>query len=610
MKRVQLILLLIFATLAAQADVTFTVVPPRQVIEGNRFAVTFRLQNAEGSSLNAPQINGCTLLYGPSTSTMQSYQVVNGKATSTSSVDYTYTYRADKAGTFTIGPASIVADGKTYRTKETKFTVLPADQAPQAGGGSSQRQRAQVDDITTQTSDKQVGKDDVFVRIILSKSSAYEQEAIECTIKLYTKYQISSFMATTQPSFDGFLIDEVNIQASLNEMEHYNGQNYMTAVLKKCIIFPQKSGKLTINSGRYDLTVVQYERVNMGFFGTSRPIEKKIQVNSNSASVNILPLPQPQPDGFNGAVGNFTIDSKLNGSNFRTNEAASLTYTIRGTGNIKYLKEPVIDFPTEFEQYTPKTDISSHVSGNNVTGEMTVEYTFVPQSVGKFEIGADHFVYFNPATKKYVTLTTPNYKIDVAKGVGSPSSSTVEKQGITAKNTDILHIKLGDKHLQQEHTLVVLTWWYWGIYVLLLAILIAAIAIGAQRARLNADVTGRKVARANKVARRRLRAAAAAMKAHQSEKFHEEMLRAIWGYLSDKLSIPASQLTRENVAAELESYGASKELSDKLIEVLDECEMARYTPTQSDSRMEELYQQASEAMDALASIKRKKNTAK
>lgn len=601
MKRLFIILaLLVSVTAIALAEATFTVIPPRQVIAGNRFAVTFRLQNAEGSSLNAPQINGCTLLYGPSTSTMQSYQVVNGQATSTSTIDYTYTYRADKAGTFTIGSASIVADGKTLRTKETQFKVLPADTQQ-----SGQRPQVSVDDYTTQTPDRQVTGDDVFVRIILSKSQAYEQEAIECTIKLYTKYQISSFMPTTQPNFDGFLIDEANVQPALNEMEHYRGQNYMTAILKKCIIFPQKSGKLTINSGRYDLTVVQYERVNMGFFGSTRPVEKKLQVNSNSASVNILELPHPQPEGFNGAVGQFSIDSKLNGTSFRTNEAASLTYTIKGTGNIKYLKEPSIDFPTEFEQYTPKTDISSKVSGSNVTGSMTVEYTFVPQSVGKFTIGADKFVYFNPSSKKYVTLTTPAYNLDVAKGVGTTSTS-VDKQDVKAKNTDILHIKLGDKSLSHTHILVVRTWWYWAIYLMLAAILTISVIMAANRIRLNADVTGRKLAKANKVARRRLKTAAGFMKARQSEKFYEETLKAVWGYLSDKLSIPASQLTRQNIANELKDYGAPDELTQKFIAVLDECEMARYTPVQNENQLENIYNQASSAMNEMAGIKRAK----
>ncbi|MCM1518426.1 MAG: BatD family protein [Pseudoflavonifractor sp.] len=603
MRRFLYIFILLIAgigTIAAQTS--FTVIPPRQVIAGNKFSVTFRVANGDGSSLKVPEIDGCTLLYGPSTSTMQSYQFVNGQQTSSRSTDYSYIYRADKAGTFTIGEASVVIDGKRYTTRPVSFKVLPADKSQQGAGNQP---GVRVDDYSTQTSDRSVSANDVFVRIILSRSKVYEQEAVECTIKLYTKYQISSFMATTQPSFDGFLIQELNLQPSLNEIEHYNGQNYMTAILKKCIIFPQKSGKLTINSGKYDITVVQHERMG-GFFGGSRPVERQIKVSSNSASVNVDALPQPQPDGFSGAVGQFSISSELRGDSFRTNEASSLVYTIKGTGNIKYLKEPVIDFPSEFEQYTPKSDIQASVSGNTVTGTMTVEYTFIPQSVGDFTIGSDKFVYFNPATRQYVTLTTPTYDIKVAKGVGTTTATSVDNQSVTAKNTDIRHIKTGDKKHSMHHQLVVNTAWYWILYAVLLLLLILAVYIYGRKVRAAADLRGTRLARANKVARRRLKVARKFMDSHQSDKFYEEMLRATWGYLSDKLDIPASQLSRENISSVLESYGAPAQLTDKFISVLDDCEMSRYTPMGSDEDMSVIYTRASEAMDSMASLKRAK----
>ncbi|MDE6122462.1 MAG: BatD family protein, partial [Duncaniella dubosii] len=471
--------LLVCAT-ALQAQVNFTVKPPSRVYEGQRFPVTFRLTNADGSDLKVSQINGCSLLYGPSVSQSQSYQVVNGKASSTSATEYTYYYKADKAGTFTIPAASIVADGKHLSTKAVTFTVHSIQDA---NTPASQRP-VDVDDVDTQAAGRRVNSDDVFVRIILSKSSAYEQEAIGCTIKLYTKYSISSFLPTRQPAFDGFLIQEVDVQPSLNQMETYNGQNYMTAVLKKCIIFPQKSGKLTINSGNYDISVVQYDNVNMGMFQVRQPKEAKIKVNSNSASINILPLPQPQPDGFTGAVGTFNIDSRLVGNSFRTNDPATLIYTISGTGNIKYVKEPVIDFPTEFEQYTPKSDIDAEVQGNDVTGKMTVEYTFVPQSVGDFTIGSNKFVYFNPQTKQYVTLNTPSYPIKVAKGVSAPV--TTDQKDVENKNSDIRHIYLGDKNPMKQHHLVVFESWYWILYIGLLIVAGAVLAINRRNARLNA----------------------------------------------------------------------------------------------------------------------------
>lgn len=600
MRRFFSFIAILFICIATWGETSFTVIPPRQVIEGNKFNVTFRLKDGDGKGLKAPEIDGCTLLYGPSTSTMQSYQMMNGQTTSSTTIDYSYIYRADKAGTYTIAPATINVNGKSYTTKETKFTVLPADKVAQ-GNQSNVR----VDDYSTQSTDKQVSDNDVFVRIILSKAKAYEQEAIECTIKLYTKYSISSFMPTTQPSFDGFLIEEMDLKSSLNQIENYKGQNYMTAILKKCIIFPQKSGKLTINSGKYDITVVQYERVNLGFFSDTRPVEKKIRVSSNSASINIDPLPLPQPEGFSGAVGKFSIDSKLQGTSFRTNEASSLIYTIKGTGNIKYIREPIIDFPTEFEQYTPKNEIKAAVSGNNVTGSMTIEYTFVPQSVGKFTIGTDKFVYFDPTSKKYITLSTPKYDINVTKGVSTHTSTTVNQKDIATKNTDILHIKLGDKNLQKTHSFYSFCLWYWSLYIIGIILLIAIIYLNIKHIKAIKDVKGTRLAKANKIAKKRLKQAKAHMDLHETDKFYEEILRATWGYLSDKLSIPASQLNRDNISSELTTYGASEKLIRDIIEVLDECEMARYTPTKTEEQIENLYNKISYSMNEMENIKTK-----
>lgn len=596
MKRFILSILLIALTAAVSlhAQVSFTVKPPSRVYEGQRFPVTFRLTNAEGSDLKVSQINGCTLLYGPSVSTSQSYQVVNGRASSTSATEYTYYYKADKAGSFTIPAASVLADGKRYTTKAVSFTI---HDIADANTPASQRP-VDVDDVDTQAAGRRVNSDDVFVRIILSKSSAYEQEAIGCTIKLYTKYSISSFMPTKQPSFDGFLIQEVDLQPALNQTETYNGQNYMTAVLKKCIIFPQKSGKLTINSGNYDISVVQYENVNMGMFQVRQPREAKIKVNSNSASIDITPLPQPQPEGFTGAVGKFEIDSRLVGNSFRTNDPATLIYTISGTGNIKYVKEPVIDFPTEFEQYTPKSDIQASVQGNDVIGSMTVEYTFVPQSVGDFTIGSNKFVYFNPQTRQYITLTTPSYPVKVAKGVSAPV--TTDQKEVENKNSDIRHIYLGEKNPVKEHRMVVLQSWYWVLYLLLIAVTVILIFANRRKARLNADVLGQKTAKASKVARRRLKSAEGFMKSGDSEKFYEEMLRALWGYLSDKLAMPVSQLSRDNISATLASKGYSEESAGAIVSVLDDCEMARYTPDSS-SRMDEVFERGVNAINQIES---------
>lgn len=601
--------LLICGTLAAQTS--FQVIPPRNVIAGNRFAVTYRLSNGEGTSLNAPAIPGCKLLNPqPGVSTSQSYQIINGQASSSSTVEYTFIYRAEKDGTFTIPAASIVVDGKKLTSQATKFTILPADQASgaqQGGGGygygyggGSQQQSVHVDDLASQDdTSRPISKDDIFVRIILNKSHAYEQEAIECTIKLYTKFQrINSFMMTTPPTFDGFLIEEVDTQAALNAVENYNGQNYVTAVLKKCIIFPQKSGKLTISSGKYDLSVVQIERVSNGWFVSGRPVEREVHLQLYSSSVNITPLPEPRPAGFDNAVGQFTFESRLAPDKLKTGEAASLEYIVTGTGNIKYIHEPKPEIPDDFEQFTPKTDYRTRVSGSTVTGTMMVDYTIVPQSVGTFKIPEQKFVYFDPSKKAYVTLTAPGYNMEIAKGSGTTISA--EQREIEARNTDILHIKTGDKHLSLAHEPVIFSWWYWTVAALLVVLLVVAILVYGRQVRLNADVAGRRNARASKVARKRLREAEGFMKSRQPEKFYEAMLKAMWGYLGDKLSMPVSQLTRQNIFETLMERGVAEDAANRVLGVLDQCEMARYTPdSSSEASVEAVYNEATSSINEL-----------
>lgn len=614
MKKYLTILSLLFLTaFSLAAQTSFQVIPPRNVIAGNRFAVTYRLSNGEGTSLNAPAISGCKLLNPqPGVSTSQSYQIINGQASSSSTVEYTFIYRAEEEGTFTIPAASIIADGKKLTSQPAKFTVLPADKATpgqQQGGygygyGRQPQQSVHVDDMASQDdTSRPISKDDIFVRIILNKSHAYEQEAIECTIKLYTKFQrINSFMMTSPPTFDGFLIEEVDTQAALNAVENYKGQNYVTAVLKKCIIFPQKSGKLTINSGKYDLSVVQIERVSNGWFISGRPVEKDVHLQPFTSTVDITPLPEPRPAGFDNAVGSFTFESRLSPEKLKTGEAASLEYIVTGTGNIKYLHEPKPELPTEFEQFTPKTDYRTRVSGATVTGTMVVDYTLVPQSVGTFRIPDQKFIYFDPAKRGYVTLTAPGYTMDIAKGSGT--SVSAEQMEIEAKNTDILHIKTGTKNLSKVHQPVIFNWWYWAVPVLLVLALVTAVLVYGRQVRLNADVAGRRNARANKVARRRLRAAEKFMKARQPEQFYEAMLKAMWGYLGDKLSMPVSQLTRQNILETLLSRGVTQENADKVIEVLDQCEMARYTPdSSSEASVEALYEEATRTINSLEKSK-------
>lgn len=594
---------LAISVVANAADVSFSVDYPRQVVQGNKFQISFSLRNAEGNGFKAPEVGGCKLLYGPSKSSSYSSQWVNGVSSSSSSEEYTMVYRADQAGKYTVGSATVSVGGKQYSTKPFTIEILPPDRSAQQGNNRGS-QSVQIDNANTQTAGKQVSSKDLFVRIILSKSNVYEQEAVVCTIKLYTKYQISQFIANIQPSYNGFLIEELPVSPNLNEIEHVNGENYMVAELKKCILFPQQSGKLTITSGTYDVTVVQYEQFRTPFGIMRQPVEKQLQVKSNTSSVNILPLPEPKPASFNGAVGNFTVSTEIKPQVLKTYEAATYSYIIRGSGNIKYLKSPTIGFPSQFDVYDPQNNINAKPSGNTVSGTVTIDYTFIPQFVGKYEIPGTEITYFNPATRKYETLTTQKYDLTVAKGSGAASQAP--KGGIEQKNRDILHIKTGDLHLKQEHSYAVEGFGYWLWYIVPLLLLAAVLFYYRKALKARSDMQLMRTKRANKVAQKRLRAAKQWMRAGDKNKFYAEVLTALWGYLSDKIQIPVSELNKENISAELTNYGATDEVIAAVIEVLNNCEFAQYAPELSGNDMESIYSAAADAMDKLENTKRKK----
>lgn len=340
----------------------------------------------------------------------------------------------------------------------------------------------------------------------------------------------------------------------------------------------------------------------MGFFTTQRPIERQVTTESNMATIDVTPLPEPKPAGFDGAVGRFTVSTDLQPELLRTNEAAVYTYTIKGTGNIRYLKQPDIKFPASIDRYTPKTDIDAKIVGANTTGTYKVDYTIVPQEAGKLEIPGTPFVYYDIDRKEYVTLETRSYDLNVAKG--SSTSSVVEQREIDKSMNDILHIKPSTDKRHKEISYIFHNGFYWLTFVLAIAILVGIAVIYRRQLKFNADVKGRKHARANRVVSKRLKTARSFMNAHENDKFYAELAKAMWGYISDKLSIAPSQLLRDNIASQLENYGASAQTTEELLSVLDECEMARFTPHHSDQEVAKLYDEAVAAIKNLEDVKK------
>jgi len=547
---------------------------------------------------------------------MHSVQIINGRQSSSSSTDYTFTYQADKAGKVTIPAIKVVVDGKTISTNPKTITILPPDQA-------RQRQSPYYDPFDeffgepepaptpSQNREPAISAKDFIITVNLSKQSVYEKEAVIATIKLYTKHNVTRFQPKVMPQFEGFLSEEIPISQTSAQIEHYRGQNYYTFILKKCLLYPTKSGKLTINSGQYDVTLETVEYVSNGFYATPVPHERSLTTTSNSVSINVKPLPQPAPAGFNGAVGSFKATTELTPERLRTNEAATYTFTLTGTGNLKHLSEPVIPFPSTVEEYTPQAESDVKFNGADMQGTYTATYTIVPQEIGKLEIPAWQFTYFDPSTGRYVTAELPSYERDVAKGIASASSSGTKESIDTETIRDIRYIaRIDESKLDLDRTPLFNRVAYWIVYIVAVLLLVTAVIVYRRYIKSAADVEGRRTRRAHSVAAGRLRKASAAMKAHDNDTFYAAVASAMWGYLSDKLKMPASSLTRDNIADKLSTAGADNDLVNQTIAVLDQCETARFTPDHSESEMTTLYNDASAVIDKVQRIKVQKTPRK
>ena len=592
------------ATAAKAQNVDFSVKAPSQVIQGQTFAVEFTVTNSDARLTKAPALNGCTLRYGPgATSTNYYTEYVNGHSVSYSSVTYTCTYVADKAGKTTVPSVTINANGRKLSTSPKTITILPPGKGQQNQGHGQEPGHEQP---SVQQTHKATAND-LIVTVSLSKNSMYEGEAVIATIKVYTKYNIRNFQATTLPAFDGFISEELPVPQKA-EIEHFRGDNYYAMVLKRCLLYPQKTGALTINSGRYDVTLVVPERISYGYFYTTRPVEQRITTTSNSVTANVRALPQPAPAGFDGAVGTgFKASATLEPAKLRTNESATYTYTITGTGNVKYLSAPDIDFGPTVDAYDPTTENDAKFTGSNMTGTFKASYSIVPTQVGELTVPAVPFVYFDTASGKYVTVDVPAITRSVLKG-NAVASSGVAQKAINGKQLDdILHIKvLSSFDLCHKPHRVVMSWLYWTICLILVLALVTAAVVYRRELRLRDDIQGRRSARANRVAAKRLAAARKAMARHNEEEFYASVASALWGYMGDKLRIPASALTRENITEKLGADGVDEESIANVIAVLDDCEMARFTPGSPDQKMDDLYGRATAAIKGLENSKRKK----
>lgn len=599
----------LLSTLAAHA-VTFQVHAPTKVEVGGKFRVEYVLDGAEGSNPSFPQLDGAKLLYGPSVSTSMSMSNINGKTSTSYSQVFTMLYEAVTPGKHTLPPATITADGRRLTTRATTIEIVPSSgnsnpspqypsqqpyQPPRPNNGPD------YTDPMNQSAGNNVDANDFFVKIAMSKEVVYEQEAVVCLIKLFTRYNVSGFHCTLQPTFNGFLIEELPVDNSSPQIENVNGKQYYTAVLKKCILYPQQSGKLTITSGNYDAQLVQYDVYSTPMGQISQPHTIDIEVKSNSASVNIKPLPEPKPANFSGAVGEFAATSKVEPRNLKTYAPATYSIIVSGTGNLKYIQNPAVAMPKEFDIYDPQSKVALSPNGDNMSGDVTFEYPFIPQFMGDFDIPDTYFVYFNTSTEQYDSIKVSGAKLKVEKGDGKPSDH------YKLRDMDIRPIYTNDIKLSKDQSFFIAKWWYWLIFAAALLLTITGLAVYRKIEKTHADTSLMRTRRASKVAQRRLKKAQECINKHDSNGFYTETLSAMWGYLSDKLTIPVSELSKNNIAVEMEQFGFTQQHIDDTLEMLETCEFAQYAPSIDDGDMPAVYDKCAQLIDQLEKIKHRKD---
>jgi hypothetical protein len=395
----------------ADEAVTFTAEAPRTVVMGQQFSLVYT-SNAEIKDLRIPEITDFEILMGPSTSTMSSTTIINGKISSSTTYRFTYILYPKTPGTYTIPPATATIKKDTYKSNGLTIRVLPSDKSGSAGSSSSSSGPSSAGSIAGSSSGAtSVNAEQLFIRAIPSKTSVYEQEPVTITYKLYTRVDVEGLENFKFPDFKGFMAQEVELPANPQwDLENYQGLNYRTVVLKQSVLFPQETGKLTIDRGNFDVIVrLQVSSPRRGsifddFFDTYQDVKKSVY--SNPVSIQVKPLPAGKPADFCGVAGHLTLSSALTSSRVKANEAVTLKLTLSGSGNLKLIPTPEISFPADFETYDPKVNNTFKVSAKGLNGTKTIEYLIIPRYAGKFTIPAVSLSYFNLTTQRYETLTT------------------------------------------------------------------------------------------------------------------------------------------------------------------------------------------------------------
>ena len=585
-------------------ELTFTANAPSAVVIGETFRLSYTINTHNVNGFRIGNISDFDVLSGPNQSTLMQSSTINGVRTSSKTITFTCILRPKKEGTFTIPSATITAEGKQMTSKELTIKVLPADQQSSTSQRSGSQQSRE--DATSQSG--RISDEDLFIVATVNKKNVYEQEAILLTYKIYTTVNLTN-VSGKMPDLKGFHTQEVEMPKGNREfeLEHYNGRNYRTIVWSQYVLFPQHSGQLEIPSITFEGTVAQrvqnYDPFEAFFNGGSSYVNVQKPIHTPKLTINVSPLPSGKPDSYYGGVGTFSVSSIISATELKENEAVTLKYVISGTGNMKLIKTPEVKFPADFEVYDPKVDNKFTLKTGGLSGNKVIEYLAIPRHAGNYTIPSVEFSYFDVKSGSYKTLTTPEYTLNVAKGAGSSDSSTpvgyVSKEELRLLGQDIRYIHLGEVRYKARGNYFYGTTTYWLWYIIPFVAFLVIIVVYRKQAIENANVAKLKNKKASKIATRRLKIAKQKMRENDKTGFYDELLKALWGYLSDKLNMPVSELSKDNISTKLAECQVPEALIKECMTLIGDCEFARYAPSLSHSSEEKVYDSADRLMDQL-----------
>jgi len=594
MKRLSIFASLLFLcvlTVIAQ-DVKFTASASKVVEVGERFRLVFEL-NARGSGFKAPDLSDFKVLSGPASSSSSSVQIVNGSVSQSVSNSYTYILSARKEGEFTIEPASISADGETYTSNKLRIEVIK--------GKKSSQQQSQSQAASSEEADEVVPADDLFARIYLDKKQVYIGQPVVATMKIYTRINLSGIEDVRLPSLKGFYSQDLNSPDRISlQRENVGGAIYEAALIKRVLLYPQKTGDLEVEP--FELECILSKRVRRRSFFDSGYRQFKHVLRSRGAKLKVLPLPDGAPESFNGAIGSFKLSVKADAQEVNQHDAITLNVEVKGTGNLKLLEEPKISFPPDFESYDPKVKENFKSTSNGAQGRKTYEYLLVARHAGDYEIPAVEFSYFDPSSKKYKTVSSEPIQIHVNRSdvdaSGPVAVQAYTKEQLKVLGSDIRYIKTGSLNLQKKSAYLIGSTLMWLMYLLPLIALVVLVVLKRKQIADSRNVALSKNKNASKISKKRLKLAHAFLKQNKNNEFYDELARALWGYIADKLMIPVADLTKDNVKDKLLEKNVDEQAVNDLIEIMNQCEFARFAPSAASS-MDELFQKAENSINLL-----------